>query len=105
MWSFKFLNNNSSKAPLHPGVMLKRHFMKEKNISINELARKINVPANRICAIVNEERSITVDTALRLARLLGTTPEFWLQMQIRYDIGTYSVDKANEINQTIEPLS
>lgn len=96
--------NNQNSIPLHPGVMLKRHFMNEKNLSINEIARKIKVPANRICEIVNGKRSITVDTALRLARLLGTTPEFWLQMQVRYDIVTYSQEKSNEINQTIEPL-
>ena len=73
-------------APVHPGEVLKEEFMKPLELSANALARALRVPANRISAIVNAERGITADTALRLARALGTTPDFWLNLQKQYDL-------------------
>jgi addiction module HigA family antidote len=73
-------------APVHPGEVLKDEFMLPMGLSANELARSIRVPHNRISAIVNGDRGVTADTALRLAKALGTTPDFWLSLQKQYDL-------------------
>src|ERR1035437_8980127 len=70
--------------PIHPGELL-RDELKEIGVSLNELARALRVPMNRISAIVNRNRAITVDTAMRLARYFGTSPQYWLNLQVAYD--------------------
>ena len=89
-------------APVSPGEILLHDFMEPLALSANALAKALHVPANRITAIVKAERSITADTALRLARYFGCTPQFWLNLQQQYDlevtqraIGTFV---ANEIH-------
>jgi antitoxin HigA-1 len=72
--------------PVHPGEILREEFMKPLGISINALARELHIPVSRVSKIVNEERDITPDTALRAARYFGTTAEFWLNLQSRYDL-------------------
>ena len=72
--------------PIHPGEVLLEEFMKPMGISINRLARDIMVPPNRVSAIVNGARSITADTALRLGKYFGVTPETWLNLQSDYDL-------------------
>jgi addiction module HigA family antidote len=73
------------RAPLHPGEILREQFMADFGVSINQVARDLRVPPTRIGEIVNERRAITPDTALRLARYFGTTPEFWMNLQSGYD--------------------
>lgn len=73
--------------PIHPRELL-RDELQEINISFNELARALRVPMNRISAIVNGKRAITVDTAMRLARYFGTSPQYWLNLQNVYDLET-----------------
>lgn len=70
---------------IHPGEHLAEE-LKELGISASEFARKLGVPANRITALLNAQRSITADTALRLARFFGTGPNFWLNLQNLYDL-------------------
>jgi addiction module HigA family antidote len=72
--------------PIHPGEILREDFLKPFGISINQLARDLDVPSNRISMIVNGERSITADTALRLGTCFGMSPETWLNLQTEYDI-------------------
>ncbi|MBI5438037.1 MAG: HigA family addiction module antidote protein [Nitrosomonadales bacterium] len=72
--------------PIPPGEILLEEFMRPLEISINALARDINVPPNRIGAIVNGKRSITADTALRLGKYFGVSPELWLDLQSDYDL-------------------
>ena len=72
--------------PVHPGEVLKQEFMQPLGLSANALARAIRVPANRISAIVSADRGVTADTALRLAKAFGTTPDFWLNLQKQYDL-------------------
>src|SRR5437667_12334523 len=72
--------------PIHPGEILLEEFMKPMGVSINELAREIMVPPNRISGIVNSGRSITADTALRLGKFFGVSPETWLNLQSDYDL-------------------
>ena len=72
--------------PIHPGEILLEEFMKPIGISINRLARDIAVPPGRISAIVNSKRAITADTALRLGRYFGTSPEVWMGLQADYEL-------------------
>jgi len=72
--------------PIHPGEILREDFMKPLGISINRLARDLDVPPNRISAIVNGTRSITADTALRLGTYFRVSPETWLGLQVDYDL-------------------
>ncbi len=72
--------------PIHPGEILSEDFMQPLGISINRLARDLHVPPNRIHAIVHGNRSITADTALRLAAYFDTTPETWLNLQTEFDL-------------------
>lgn len=72
--------------PIHPGEILFEDFLKPLEISINKLARDICVPPRRISTIVNGKRSITADTALRLAVYFGVSPELWLNLQSDYDL-------------------
>ena len=72
--------------PIHPGEVLLEEFLKPMNLSQNRLALDIGVPARRINEIVLGKRSVTVDTALRLARYFGTSPQLWLGLQMDYDL-------------------
>ena len=72
--------------PIHPGEILLEEFLEPLGVSQYRLAKDINVPARRINEIVHGKRAITADTALRLARYLGTSERFWLNLQARYDL-------------------
>ncbi|MGA9755448.1 MAG: HigA family addiction module antitoxin [Desulfobaccales bacterium] len=72
--------------PVHPGEILLEEYLKPLGISQNKLGRDLNVPAQRVNEIVRGQRAITVDTALRLARYFQTSPQFWLNLQSRYDL-------------------
>jgi addiction module HigA family antidote len=72
--------------PIHPGEMLREEFMKPLGLSANALAIELRVPVTRISEIVRERRGITADTALRLARYFNMTPEFWMRLQMNYDL-------------------
>lgn len=72
-------------TPIHPGEHLAEE-LKELGMSASELARQLDVPANRVTEILNRRRAITGDTALRLGHFFGTTAEFWLNLQSLYEI-------------------
>jgi addiction module HigA family antidote len=72
--------------PIHPGEILLEEFLQPMELSQYRLAKDISVPARRINEIVHGKRSITADTALRLARYLGTSERFWMNLQTRYDL-------------------
>ncbi len=72
--------------PIHPGVTLNEDFMAPHGLSANRLGALVGVPPNRISDIVRGRRSITADTALRLSRAFGTSPEFWMNLQTHYDL-------------------
>jgi len=72
--------------PIPPGEILREDFMKPLELSINALARDIDVPPNRVSEIVSGKRAITVDTALRLGKYFGISPEIWVGLQADYDI-------------------
>lgn len=72
--------------PIHPGEILREEFMKPLDLSANALAQRLGVTTARVNEIANERRGITADTALRLARCFSTTPEFWMNLQQRYEL-------------------
>lgn len=82
---------------IHPGEILQEEFLNEYQISAYKLAKDTNIPATRISQIIKGKRSITADTALRFSKYFGTTPDFWLGLQIEYDIREESSLKAKEI--------
>jgi addiction module HigA family antidote len=93
------------KAPqwkVHPGEVLREEFLKPLGISAYELAKRLNVPAPRINDIVLERRGISADTALRLSRFLGTTEQFWLNLQDAYEVSRVIAEQGDEIAR-IEP--
>jgi addiction module HigA family antidote len=83
----------NAMRPVHPGEVLREEYLAPMGLSANALAQAIGVPANRVSAIVAGERSVTADTALRLARALGTTPTFWLNLQQSYELRLAEQDK------------
>jgi addiction module HigA family antidote len=87
--------------PIHPGEILREDFLKPLGISINRLARDLDVPPNRISTIVNGERSITADTALRLGACFGMSPEIWLNLQVEYDIRLARRQHGDEIERRV----
>ncbi|MGJ4890556.1 HigA family addiction module antitoxin [Bradyrhizobium sp. HKCCYLR20261] len=74
-----------ARAPIHPGVHLAEE-LDELGMSAAELSRQLDVPVNRITAIINGQRGITADTALRLGHWFGSSPEFWLNLQKIYEL-------------------
>ena len=72
--------------PVHPGEILLEDFLKPLSLSQYQLAKELNVPARRINEIVHGERRITADIALRLARFFGSSEQFWMNLQARYDL-------------------
>ena len=73
-------------SPITPGDVLLEEFLRPMEISQNQLAKSINVPANRVSQIIHGKREITADTALRLGKHFGIEPEFWLNLQMRYNM-------------------
>ena len=74
------------RTPTHPGEMLLEEFLTPMGLTQRELSRAIHVPYQRINEIINGRRGITPSTALRLARFFGTSPDFWLNLQLRWDL-------------------
>ncbi|MEI7556735.1 HigA family addiction module antitoxin [Candidatus Chlorohelix sp.] len=91
-----------ARPPIHPGEILADE-LKELGISGAELARSLQVPANRITQILSGKRSITADTALRLARWFGTSAEFWINLQKNYELRLAEQAEGLEIERTIIP--
>jgi addiction module HigA family antidote len=89
---------NLQRVSTHPGEMLREEFLIPLGITQNALALKIRVPATRIGEIVHGKRAITPDTALRLARFFGNSPEFWLNLQQMHDLSKARL----ELRKTIE---
>jgi addiction module HigA family antidote len=90
-------------VPVHPGALLREDFLVPLHLSANALALALHVPVTRISEIVRERRGITADTALRLARYFGTTPDFWMKMQMSYDLALASRESTARIEVEIFP--
>ena len=90
-------------VPIHPGEFLREDFLVPMGLSANALALALRVPVTRISEIVRERRGITADTALRLARYFGTTPDFWMKMQMSYDLAVASRQSIARIEVEVFP--
>lgn len=91
-------------APVHPGEVLLEEFMKPLGLSQNRLGNYLGVSPRRVNEIVRHRRSITPDTALRLARYFGTSSEFWLNLQMRYDLDLAEEKLTKRIEQEVSPM-
>jgi addiction module HigA family antidote len=91
------------RQPIHPGEILAEDVLAELGMNARQLGQALDVPANRISEILRGRRSITADTALRLGRWLGTSPEFWLNMQQAYDLEVAELERGEEIVRTVTP--
>jgi addiction module HigA family antidote len=91
------------RVTTHPGEVLGEEFLKPLGLSANALAIALRVPATRIGAIVKGERSVTADTALRLARFFGTSPEFWVSMQAMHDLTKARRTSGSAIARDVRP--
>ena len=89
--------------PIHPGEILREEFLVPLGLSASALALDLKVPAPRINDIVRERRAVTPDTALRLSRYFGTSPEFWMDLQTAFDLKTAAKDSGEKINAEISP--
>ena len=89
--------------PVHPGKVLNEDFLKELSLTPNALAVAIKVPAPRIYALVKGTRAFTADTAMRLGKYLGTSAQFWMNLQARYDLDLAEDQLAEEL-ATIRPF-
>jgi antitoxin HigA-1 len=89
--------------PIHPGEVLAEEFLEPLGISQYRLAKQTGMPADRIGKIVSGSRSVTADTALRLAAFFGTTPAFWLNLQAHYDLEVASDQHGKAIARQVKP--
>lgn len=89
------------QVPVHPGEILKHEFLAEMGISAGKLAAHIHVPRTRIERLIKEETALTIDTAQRLSKAFGTSVEFWMNLQLHYDLASAQPDA--ELNE-IKPL-
>lgn len=90
--------------PIHPGIILQEEFIEPLNLSQNRVALSIGVHPRRINEIVHSKRSITADTALRLGAFFGTSPEFWMNIQSRYDLESTRDKKIDNISKEVRPF-
>ena len=93
---------NNHMRPVHPGEILGEE-LQELGMSANALANALGVPTNRITAILKGQRGITADTALRLSRYFGTTPQLWLNLQKTYELRVAEIESGEDIEDRVQP--
>ena len=96
------VNVRNGMRPVHPGEIL-REELDALGLSANALAKALGVPVNRVTTILNGQRGITADTALRLARYFGTTPNLWLNLQKTWELRRAEIEKGREIAERVSP--
>lgn len=94
----------TDRPPTHPGEILREEYLEPLDLTQTELAERMDVPLQRVNQICRERRAVTPDTALRLARLFGTSPEFWLTAQAAWDLWHASRSKAAREIEKLEPV-
>ena len=90
--------------PVHPGEVLREEYLNPLEMSVNALAKHLGITTSRLTDIVLRRRGVTPDTALRLARYFGGDARSWLNMQTAHDLRTAEIEKAKEIERTVEPM-
>ena len=94
---------SNGMRPIHPGEILREEYLEPLGMSVNALAGALHVPATRMNEIVRENRGITADTALRLARYFGTSERFWLNLQIEFELRRAQISKAAQVAKEVQP--
>ena len=97
--------SNRGLEPIPPGEILREGFMRPHGLSINRLARDLDVPPYRIGKIFNGRRAITADTALRLQRYFGVEAQFWLNLRTEYDLRLVGLKTGQDIKTRVRPLN
>lgn len=100
---FSDVTTGNNLTPIHPGEILREEFLSPLNMSVHALALALRVPATRLHEIVKERRSITPDTALRLARYFGGDAQFWLNLQTSYDLRVAKQNALEAIEREVLP--
>src|SRR5882672_770759 len=90
--------------PVHPGEHLREDFLKPYGLSMNKLAMDLRVPVTRIADILAERRGISSDTALRLGRYFKTSPEFWMNMQMKFELDVAEDEVLADIERDVRPI-
>ncbi|MGF6900692.1 addiction module HigA family antidote [Paraburkholderia sp. GAS348] len=101
---FAGIDTGESIPEIHPGEILRSEFLEPLGMSVNALALALRVPAPRINDIVRGKRAISADTALRLERYFGASAQFWLNLQIAYDLRVATAAAGEQIEREIEPM-
>lgn len=91
--------------PIHAGEILREEFLKPLGLSANRLAIELHIPQTRVAEIVNAKRAITPDTALRLAQFFRNTPDFWLNLQTRYDLLVAEDKELARVKREVRPMA
>lgn len=91
-------------CPVHPGEVLREDYLKPLAMSVNALAKGLEIPTSRLSDVVLEQRGVTPDTAMRLARYFGGDARSWLNLQAAHDLRVAEMEKAREIERTVEPM-
>ena len=100
---FSDVRSGRRLPPVHPGEILRDEFLTPMGISVYALANAIKVPRSRVNDIVRGRRAITTDTALRLGRYFGTSPEFWINLQARHDLDVAERTQRRRIEREVDP--
>jgi addiction module HigA family antidote len=90
--------------PIHPGEILREEFMEPWGLNPHKLAMELHVPAPRVYEIIREKRAITSEMAMRIARCFNTTPEFWLNLQVAYDLAVTRHKEQAKITREVHPI-
>ena len=96
------MNAKNSMRAVHPGEVL-RDELEELGLSANALSKALGVPVNRVTMILNDQRGVSADTALRLARCFGTSPQLWLNLQKTWELRRAEIEAGQEIAQRVTP--
>jgi addiction module HigA family antidote len=102
---FSDVSSGKRLAPVHPGSVLRKDFIEPMGISRYRVAKNIHVPQRRIDLICRGEAAVSADMALRLGRLFGTTPEFWINLQAQYDLEVAARAAGKAIARAVVPLA
>jgi len=97
------MNARNNMRPIHPGEVLREEFLAPLGMTPHALAMQLRVTPSRINEIVREERPVTIETALRLARFFNTTPAFWMNVQQTYELKTLPKTLLKEVDRDIKP--
>ena len=97
------MSTQNGMSPVHPGEIL-RDELEELGLSANAFAKALDVPVNRVTAILNGQRGVTADTALRLACYFGTTSQVWLNLQKTYELRRAEIKVGHQITKRVKPL-